>query len=393
MLETIERDTFFAHDREGNYVEWLSREEYERHHDGNEAPGLLPLIDIAGWKGDPPARRSLWGSWLPLHQTTMLTGPGGVGKSLFEQCLCTAIALGKPFLGMETEQRNTLYVTCEDDADELWRRQDAINAAFEVDRADIIGKLHLCALTGEDETALAVEGEHGTLDATERWQQVEQTCKAHQIGLYAFDNATDAMAGDHSNLHHVAAFVNMLTGLAIKRDGVAMIIHHPNKAGDDWLGSVAWHNKVRSRLIIGRGEDDVDPDARTIENPKANYGPSGGRVDFRWHQGAFVRSEDLPGDYAEQLAQSIRVQSENEIFLACLRARMAQPGREVGPNLGSNYAPARFAEMTEAKGLPKGKLARAMERLLYVGRIETQQVKRKGSDKKTIIAEVDPNAS
>ena len=160
-------------------------------------PKLLPVIDIASWEGDPPPRRSLWGTWLPLHQTTMLTGPGGVGKSLFEQMLFTAIALGKPLLGMETEQRNTLYVTCEDDADELWRRQYDINAALGITKADLLGKLFLCSLTGDADTALAVEAEGGTLETTDRWQSLQETCREFEVGLYAFDNATDALAADH----------------------------------------------------------------------------------------------------------------------------------------------------------------------------------------------------
>src|SRR5689334_168972 len=65
--------------------------------DQNSTQALLPLIDVGKWRGDPPPRRSLWGDWLPLHQTTMLTGDGGVGKSLFEQVLLTHIALGRTF--------------------------------------------------------------------------------------------------------------------------------------------------------------------------------------------------------------------------------------------------------------------------------------------------------
>ncbi|MEL7688927.1 hypothetical protein AAG596_15730, partial [Citromicrobium bathyomarinum] len=58
------------------------------------------------------------------------------------------------------------------------------------------------------------------------------------------------------------------------------------------------------------------------------------------------------------------------------------------PNYGPNYAPARFAEMPQAKGHSKAALARAMERLFELGRIETQEVKREGKGgTKTIITE------
>lgn len=360
-------------------------------HETRKATGkpMLPLVKMGRWKGEPPARRSLWGDWLPLHQTTMLTGAGGVGKSLFDQALCTAIALGIPFLGMDTVQRNTLYITCEDDEDELWRRQYDICDAFGVGRRDVIGKLHLCHLTGTPDTALAAAKADNKeeIEPTDRWHELRNTCDAFDIGLFAFDNATDALAADHNQIHPVAAFVNMLTGLAIERDGVAMIIHHPNKSGDDWLGSVAWHNKVRSRLIIKKTEDEADADARTITNPKANYGPSGGVIDFRWHKGCFVREDDMPSDTAAELRKTIQAQHENTVFLDCLRAT-AEQGREVSDKVGPNYAPARFANMTEAKGVKKPALARAMERLFHIGAIELVEVKRKGSETKKVIAEV-----
>ncbi|MBO9519790.1 MAG: AAA family ATPase [Porphyrobacter sp.] len=332
-------------------------------------PSLLPVIDFAEWRGEPPARRSAWGDMLPLLQTTMLTGPGGVGKSLLEQMLCTCIALGLPFLGAETMQMNTLYITCEDDAEELWRRQAAICACLGVPIETLADKLHLVSLCGEASTELALFDANGRLSVTSRWRELEATCEARNIRLYAFDNATDAMGGDLNDLHQVAAFVNLLTGLAIRRDGLAMILHHPNKAGDDWLGSVAWHNKVRSRLIIEHGDEDVDPDARIIRAPKANYGPSGGRIAFRWHRGAFVRDEDLPADYAAELADSIRVTGENEAFLRCLAQRTSER-RHVSEKVGANYAPKVFATMVEAKGIKKDRLIAAMDRLFRLGAIE-----------------------
>lgn len=358
-------------------------------------PGLLPVVNFDDWQGEPPPRRSAWGCLLPMLTTTMLTGPGGVGKSLFEQMLLTCIALGLPFLGQPTVQMNTLYVTCEDDASELWRRQAAICAMLGLTFDDLKGKLHLVSLTGEPDTAIATFNEAGQLRKTQRWHDLEATCDTLDIRAFAFDNATDAMAGDLNDLHQVAEFVSLLTGLAIKRDGVAMILHHPNKAGDDWLGSVAWHNKVRSRLIIEH-TDDHDPDARTIKNPKANYGPSGNEIAFRWHEGAFVRDEDLSEDQARHMRELSIANGQNTAFLACLRAREKQGiERMVGPSTGPNYAPSQFEGMPEAKGLKRAAFKAAMDRLFAMGVIETAQIARPGkgkSETKTVIVEVPPNA-
>lgn len=334
---------------------------------------FLPVIDFAAWTGEAPARRSAWGEMLPLLQTTMLTGPGGVGKSLFEQMLCTCIALGVPFLGLETMQMNTLYVTCEDDPDELWRRQAAICAWLGIPIAALTGKLHLVSLCGETSTELAMFDATGRIALTDRWRELEATCEELDIRLYAFDNATDAMGGNLNDLHQVAAFVNLLTGLAIRRDGLAMILHHPNKAGDDWLGSVAWHNKVRSRLIIADSEIEGDDDARTIRNPKANYGPRGGTIAFRWFRGAFIRNEDLPVDYANEMAATIRASAENKRFLECLaKATEEKRAVSVAPS-ASNFAPRVFAKMTTGKGISDKGYAAAMERLLHLGTIANGQ--------------------
>lgn len=350
----------------------------------------LPVIDFTAWSDFPPARESAWGDWLPLRQTTMLTGPGGCGKSLLTQMLSTCIALGLPFLGLETRSMNALYVTAEDDVDELWRRQHSICLSLGVPLSSLAGKLHLVSLAGETDTALATFEADGRMKATDRWRQICDAAEAGQIRFGAFDNATDMMAGDHNDVHQVAAFVNLLTGFAIDQNGVVMILHHPNKGGDDWLGSIAWHNKVRSRLIIRCGEGS-DLDGRFIENPKANYGPTGNRIAFRWHEGAFTRDEDLGEDVASQLRKVSVQNAENAAFLACLRQRASEGiERMVGPSTGPNYAPSQFEGMAQAKGYKRAALRAAMDRLFNLGAIKAMQVPRPGkSETKTVIVEVE----
>lgn len=339
-----------------------------------QAADLLPIVDFSDWFGKtPPERQFAWGGNIPLGYTTMLTGPGGVGKSLLEQMLCTCIALGLPFLGENTRQMNTLYVTCEDDADELWRRQEGICAALKVPLQALVGKLHLVSLCGEQDVALATFDDKERLEMTGRWRQLAHTCESLNIRLYAFDNATDAMAGDLNSIHQVAEFVNLLTGLALRLNGAAMILHHPNKAGDDWLGSVAWHNKVRSRLIIKHSETEGDDDGRVLENPKANYGPSGGKIHFRWFKGAFISDHDLPEDAALDVRDNIRAASFNRKFLECLQ-RATEERRNVShAKSAANFAPRVFAGMTIGRGYDEKGLSQAMERLLFLGSIEANQ--------------------
>lgn len=335
------------------------------------APARLPVIDFTKWEGkDPPTRRFAWGDWLPIGVTTMLTAPGGTGKSLFEQMLCTCIALGLPFLGMPTEQMNTLYVTCEDDEEELWRRQVAICNVLGVPVTALQGKLHLVSLCGEPNTELAIFDEADRLVQTDRWKQLVATCVELNIRLYVFDNATDAMGGDLNDIHQVAAFINLLTGLALQMDGAAMIVHHPNKAGDDWLGSIAWHNKVRSRWTMKRSDTDGDHDGRVLENPKANYGASGGTLNFRWWQGGFICDDDLPEDVAKELHETIRASADNKLFLACLHERNRQRRAVSESTYGQNYAPRVFAKMAESKGIGKDRLEEAFDRLFRVNAIE-----------------------
>lgn len=331
---------------------------------------VLSTIDFTKWEGEPPERGFLWGTLLPLLQTTMLTGPGGVGKSLLAQQLATCVALGWRFLGLETRQANSLYVTCEDDADELWRRQYAICKRLGVDIADLSGRLFLVSLCGEADTALATFKDTGQIEPTHRWRQLESTVLDNKIGLFAFDNATDAMAGDLNDIHQVAEFVNMFTGLAIRARGTGIILHHPNKAGEDWLGSIAWHNKVRSRLVMKRGETAGDHDQRAIANPKANYGPSGSDIAFRWYDGAFVLDTEVPDTYFQDLAASAQAAADNETFLRCLQQRTKEQ-RAVSAHPSATFAPREFAEMPASRGIGAERLKLAMNRLFSLGQIET----------------------
>ncbi|MBB6193361.1 RecA-family ATPase [Sphingobium wenxiniae] len=362
----------------------------------NTPAKLLPLLDPAAWHGqETPSREWAWNDYIPHRQATYLTGPGSAGKSLLTQQLCTAIAMGLPFMGVETRRAVAIYVTCEDDADELHRRQKAICDAMGVPLSALSGKLHLVSLAGVAANELVTFTPEGKMIVGDAYRVLLDTAKTTGAGFLALDNVAHLFAGNENIRNQVAAFVSLLNGLALEIDGSVLFLGHPNKAGQDFSGSTAWENQVRSRLFMEVPKDDLgnapDPDARVLLRGKANYARNGERLTFRWHKWAFILEDELPQDQRAEIAETILANAENEAFLACLRARMAQgDGREVGPSSGPNYAPSQFEGMPQAKGFGRAKLKRAMDRLYQTGKIKSETVMdRKAKREKTIIVEAD----
>jgi len=74
-----------------------------------------------------PERKWIVPGWIPHGQTTLITGDGGTGKTIAAMGLATACATGQPWFGQIAMNCRALVVLCEDDEDEIHRRQDAIN--------------------------------------------------------------------------------------------------------------------------------------------------------------------------------------------------------------------------------------------------------------------------
>lgn len=356
---------------------------------------ILHAVDAGDFEGlDIRPREWMLEGWEPKRSCVYLTGQGAVGKSLFTQQRLTCSAAGRDFLGVPVQPGISLYITCEDDIDEMHRRQDAINAAMGLTWADLKGKLFLISLKGLLNKELCVFDNEDRMVTTDRWKQVQATIDHYGATHVALDNVAHLFTGNENLRNQVAAFTGLLDGEAERINGVIILLGHPNKSGDEYSGSTAWENQVRARIFLGfdKASDGtiIDPDARILSNSKPNYSKRGDAVHFRWHKWAFVRPQDLPDDYAADLAQTVRANGENEAFLRCLRVRAGQPGREVGPKVGPSYAPARFAEMTEARGFKKEDFARAMERLLTIGAIVTEETfNNKSKRYATVIREVE----
>ena len=348
-------------------------------------PQILSVIDPAAWDGAPiPLRVWALRELILCNSATYLTGPGSAGKSLAGQQAATCVALGLPFLSVETRQATALYLTCEDDADELHRRQEAICEALEVPLRALSGRLHLVSLVGELGNELCTFDASGRMETPPAWDRLRATVLSLSVGFIVLDNVAHLFAGNENDRHQVAGFCGLMNALAAEARAAVLFIGHPNKAGDSFSGSTAWENQVRSRLFLDRPKGDdgevLDPDARVLRREKANYARTGEAIAFRWYRGAFVRPEDQPAfaGVAEDATQRLR--AEEERFLACLQKATSER-RAVSHQNGINWAPRRFAAMPEARGMSERALAGAMERLFSVGAILADQALWKGSDR------------
>jgi RecA-family ATPase len=324
-----------------------------------------------------PPRQWVVKGWLPSNAVTYFGGPGGVGKSLAVQQWMSAISLGINFMAAETmAQVPCLYVTCEDEADEVARRNaDIAQALGFTIRA--LTDMHCISLAGAEGNEL------GTFDAerryrpSERFHRIVATAKAVGARVVALDNVAHLFTGNENIRGEVTQFVNLLNRLAQEIDGSVILLGHPAKVeGSEYSGSTAWENAVRSRLFLCRPEGDaeageVDPNARELVRSKSNYAAKDEALHMVWHHGAFIPPSHVPEAARPQFEAAAL---HNERFLACLDKSISQ-GRAVSHNpRAGNFAPRQFVKMPGGKGMKQAEYEAAMERLLGLGEIKTDAV-------------------
>lgn len=249
----------------------------------------LPLRP-SRWNGPPPAREWLIEGVLPKGSVALLCGDGGLGKSLLMQQLCTAVALGRNWLGLPTKRMKTYALFCEDDSDELQRRQHDINRHYDCGPPDI-----------DDVCYEARPGRDNILCRFDRWNADPRPTawfNSLMVGVRNFgaqilvlDTATDVFGGNEIAKDQVRAFITLLRSVAIDIEGGIILTAHVSNegiaTGSGLSGTRAWSNSVRARLWL-TGKSKEGGNERYLKTMKANYGPSGGKIPLRWERGVFV---------------------------------------------------------------------------------------------------------
>jgi RecA-family ATPase len=329
---------------------------------------------MSNWHKEPvPERQWAVEDRIPLRQVYLLSGNGGEGKSLVELMRAVAHVLGKDWLGIPVRQGPAIYLSAEDDEDELHIRLDAILRHYGATYQEVVAAgLHLLDYAGE-ECILGAPDKESVIWPTALFKKLEAA--AVRIGpvVVMIDTAADTYAGNEIDRQQTTQFIKMGQRLAQNVNCSVSILAHPSVAGmatgTRLSGSTAWHNKVRARayLTIVPADKGGDGDLRELKFMKNNYGRQSDAIQIRWQQGVFVLENAADNDRRVDLR-----------FLD-LMARYEQQGRgdlSDSPK-STKFAPRVFAKEGEGEEKFSLKLYEAaMARLFTAGEIH---VARSGS--------------
>jgi RecA-family ATPase len=269
------------------------------------------------------------------------------------------------WLGLPVLRCNSLLHFCEDDLDEMQRRQEDINRAFGCTFADLGGMRWLPRL-GHDNALMTFAD--GRPRHTPLFDELLSAAKDHGAKLIITDTLADVFSGNENDRGQARAFAQQTLGrLARETQGAVIALAHPSRAGmnsgSGESGSTAWIGTFRSQLYLStpKGEGDaepLDPDLRMLTRRKANAARRNETIGLRWNDGVFI-SMAPPGG----IIGSIDRRTCERVFADQL-ARSLSEGQHVTHNSrAGNYAPRVFAMRPDAERFKKADFERAMHAL------------------------------
>ena len=239
-------------------------------------------------------------NWMPANRLTILTGPGGIGKSYLALQHGCGLALGvtdyflTPYHGTLDELYATnsnafrkdpikvVIASYEEDLHETWKRIALIcDTLGWADYDKLTKKIRFVDLKllgpvwgVQEDTHLATRAK--LLDVG-KWLLDE--CHTFGAGLLVLDPSAGAFGGSEIARESVREFCSHLNGWGQSEKCATMLIAHPPKSGEDysgstdWLGScrALWTLRAKSRTTGTTGNGKETHQWYQLTNVKQNY--------------------------------------------------------------------------------------------------------------------------
>lgn len=332
-------------------------------------------------KGRPPPRDWVIDHWLGIGHVTLLSGAGGLGKSMIAQQISTAASLGKDFIGQVRQPRNALAWMGEDDEREITERQFAICERFNVGVDAMRGKLFIESMTETDCTL--VDTIHGSLMRTNMVENLRDQVGDYQAELVVLDNISCIFGGNENDRHHVKTLFSALAyATAPTKASVLLLGHIAKNRESEFSGSTAWENSARARLWFSDRPPDQKPDQvdddgpaddlRYLSKRKVNYTARDLCI-MQYSKGAYDVIGKPSGEAG--LMSSLRHATCRRVVTSAFDRLIAlnlQPSDASGAH--DNYLPSLILKYKFAEGHTRAELADAMRALMVDGVLKRSQV-------------------
>lgn len=317
------------------------------------------FLDMSRWDRKPdPVIEWILAQLIPAGEAGLITGVGGVGKSILVLAMCICIVMGIPFLGFPTRKGPVLYIGAEEPEHILELRLKIIARYYGFTFEQLIANgLKIWSFgDAEHPPVMCRPNDANVIITTDLYQDVYDWARDNQPAMIVLDPLTHVYGGSEIDRVQVYTGVHHFRRIARVGNCAVAILGHPSlqgiASGSGVSGSTAWHAAVRWRCYLTaapkRKKNDDDDESTTIDAGyrwlkfmKNQYGPPQAHVPLQWSNGVFVNVTDLD--------RRIREIEIEDVFMELLHRFMRQ-GRVVSPkSRAPNYAPAQFAQEDEAR--------------------------------------------
>ena len=145
-------------------------------------------------------------------------------KAMLSLQLAVGVAAGRGWIGRAVSGGRVIYMSAEDDDDELHRRLDDILQADGRIYDDLHG-LTLRSLAGED-ALLAVDSQMALMQS-ELFKELDARAADETPTLVVFGTLADVYPANEYDRAKVRQFIGILLGLALKRNCAVLLLGHP----------------------------------------------------------------------------------------------------------------------------------------------------------------------
>ncbi|WP_298627022.1 AAA family ATPase [uncultured Legionella sp.] len=188
---------------------------------------------------------------------------GGTGKSMLALQMAICVAMGFPFMNKKTIPSRVLFFSGEDSTSVVRHRLACICRVQKIDPTVLADRLLVIDSTENPGLYVTQNRDNISIDG---YKKLLERSTAYSAGLIIIDNASDTFDANENERARVREFIRFLTQLAKLLNAAVLLLAHMDKdsvkyksSSENYSGSTAWHNSVRSRLFLN-----IDKETQTL---------------------------------------------------------------------------------------------------------------------------------